>query len=64
MLRRGTPRKRTAPVRFERGELVVLVESAAMLHELRNFTGDRYRAALNRALGETRVHKLSFQPKR
>lgn len=57
------------PVRFQRGELTVEVESAAHLHELTSFTGEGYRLAANQALEATQssqptIRRLSFKLKR
>lgn len=60
----GPTGSRTRAVRFERGQLVVEVESAALLAELKSFTGDRYRRALNRELGSETVRSVTFQLKR
>lgn len=49
------------PVRFQRGELRIQVDSAAHLHELQNFTGDRYRAETNALLGEERIRRVVFK---
>jgi len=51
-------------VRFRGGELTVEVDSAAHLHELRNFTGERYRRIANDNLGAARIRRVRFQPKR
>ena len=51
-------------VGFKRGELCVEVESAVHLHELRNYTGERYREAANRRLGEARILSLALRLKR
>lgn len=55
---------RARPVDFRRGELVVEVESAVHLHELSNFTGERYRQLANRDLGSERIRKVTFKLKR
>jgi len=57
------------PVRFQRGELTVEVESAAHLHELTSFTGEGFRVLANQKLATTTqppktIHKLSFKLKR
>ena len=44
-------RKRTKPVRFQRGELLVEVDSSPFLHELANFRGESYRQRANESLG-------------
>lgn len=56
--------RRTTIVRFRNGELVVEVDSAAHLHELKNFTGDGYRRIANDNLGAPRIRRVVFQPKR
>lgn len=55
---------RAKPVHFQFGELTVEVESAAHLQELQSFTGDSYRQAANRGLGDEVIKKLSFRLKR
>ena len=55
--------RRARAVDFRRGELVVEVESAAHLHELVSFTGERYRQLTNRRLGRDAVRKVSFKLK-
>ncbi len=42
--------KKAEPVRFQRGELTVEVESSAHLQELKNFTGEGYRERANEIL--------------
>ncbi len=56
--------KRAVPVRFERGELTVLVESAAHYQELTNFTGSQLRRQTNELLGANRIERISFKLKR
>jgi hypothetical protein len=56
--------KRAVPVRFERGELTVLVESAAHYQELKNFTGSQLRRQTNELLGAKRIERISFKLKR
>ena len=56
--------KRAIPVRFQGGELLVEVESAAHFHELTNFTGERYRVLANKKLGAARITRVVFQLKR
>jgi hypothetical protein len=56
--------QRARAVGFARGELCVEVESAAHLHELRNYTGERFREAANRLLGEARILRLALRLKR
>ena len=56
--------KRAIPVRFERGVLTVLVESAAHYQELTNFTGAQLRRQTNELLGAPRIERISFKLKR
>jgi hypothetical protein len=56
--------RRAHPVRFERGELVVEVESAAHMQELSNFTGEQYRKLANARLGGEEIRKLAFKLRR
>ena len=56
--------RRAQPVRFARGELCVEVESAAHLHELANFSGERYRALANAHLGQPEIQRIVFRLKR
>jgi hypothetical protein len=51
-------------VRFARGELCVEVESAAHLHELTNFSGERYRELANAQLGRAEIQRIVFRLKR
>lgn len=55
---------RARPVDFRRGQLIVEVDSAAHMAELRGFTGERYRALANQRLGAERIRRVSFQLKR
>jgi hypothetical protein len=55
---------RARAVRFNRGELVVEVDSAAHLHELKSFTGEALRVEANRILESERIRKVVFKPKR
>jgi hypothetical protein len=56
--------RRAVPVRYARGELVVEVDSAAHLHELKNFTGESYRERLNDLLGGPQaVRRIVFHRK-
>lgn len=52
------------PVRFERGELCVEVDSAVHLHELANFTGENLRALANARLGRPEIKRIAFRLKR
>ncbi|MEW6074153.1 MAG: DUF721 domain-containing protein [Planctomycetota bacterium] len=54
---------RAVPVRFRDGELVVEVESAVHLQELKNFTGERFRQRANAELGTETIRKLAFKLK-
>ncbi len=54
---------RALPVRFESGKLSVEVDSAAHLHELANFSGERYRRAANQRLGHDSIQRVVFQAK-
>ena len=56
--------KRARPVRFERGVLTVELESAAHMHELKNFTGENYRIQANKILGSERIARVEFKLKR
>ncbi|MBK8180164.1 MAG: DUF721 domain-containing protein [Planctomycetes bacterium] len=56
--------KRARAVRFQGGELLVEVLSAPHLHELTNFTGERYRALANQKLGAPRITRVVFQLQR
>jgi len=56
--------KRARPVRFQKGELLVEVQSAAHLQELTNFTGERYRVLANKKLGAARITRVVFQLQR
>jgi hypothetical protein len=49
------------PVRFQRGQLWVQVDSSPHLHELQNFTGERLRAKANELLGEERIRRVTFK---
>ena len=52
---------RTKIVRFQDGELLVEVSSAAHLEELRSFTGEELRQAANRRLGSERIRRVTFK---
>jgi len=56
--------KRARPVRFDRGTLTVELESAAHMHELKNFTGEDYRNKANKLLGANRITRVEFKLKR
>ena len=52
------------PVRFERGELCVEVDSAVHLHELESFTGEELRALANVRLGKPGIERVVFRLQR
>jgi hypothetical protein len=60
--------RRAKPVQFIRGELCIEVDSAAHLHELMNFTGERYRelanAHLRERIGKQEIQRVVFRLKR
>ena len=56
--------KRARAVRFDGGELLIEVQSAPHLHELTNFTGERYRVLANKKLGAARITRVVFQLQR
>ena len=56
--------KRARAVRCRDGELLVEVDSAALLQELKNFTGEGLRRATNKLLGGEPIQRVSFQPRR
>ena len=49
------------PVRFRGRELSVEVSSSAALYELRNFTGEDYRKAVNEKLGNEAIRRVVFR---
>lgn len=56
---------RARAVRCRNGELLVEVDSAALLQELTNFTGEGLRRAVNQRLGgDEPILRISFQPRR
>jgi hypothetical protein len=59
---------RARPVRFDGGDLTVEVESAAHMHELKNFTGEPLRRAANerlhRAGSRENIQHVVFKLKR
>ncbi len=57
-------RERAKPVHFQFGELTVEVQSAPHMQELQNFTGEQYRHAANKSLGEEVIKKVQFRLKR
>ena len=60
----GGTGRRTRAVRFRDGELTVEVQSAALMQELRNFTGEDLRRRTNANLGSERVRRIDFQLER
>jgi hypothetical protein len=56
-----TMSKRAIPVRFRDGELLVEVQSAVHLQELKNFTGDQYRQKANAKLDGPVIRRLTFK---
>jgi hypothetical protein len=52
---------RARPVRFRNGELQVEVDSASLLQELRNFTGEGFRARANQILGAETIRRVTFK---
>lgn len=53
--------RRAKPARFQKGELVVEVNSMVHLQELQNFTGEAYRQAANQRIGSERIARVSFK---
>lgn len=53
--------ERARPVSFRRGDLVIEVDSTALLSELRGFASEDLRTRINAILEETRVRKLTFK---
>lgn len=56
--------RRAKPVRFERGDLVVEVDSAAHHQELVAFTGEGFRERANALLGGPTIRRAIFRLKR
>ena len=56
--------RRARPVRFERGELLVEVDSAAHYQELASFTGETYRERANARLPKPQIRRIVFRLKR
>ncbi len=52
---------RAVPVSFRNGRLVVEVESAPLLQELKNFTGEEHRTRMNEHLGDQIVRRVAFK---
>lgn len=50
-------------VRFRAGELIVEVDSAAHMHEMKNFTGEALRRRANDRLGKTMIRRIVFKLK-
>ena len=59
----GAARRHARPVALRSGELVVEVDSSAMLQELKGFDGERYRKQVNEILGSSRVRRVKFRLK-
>ncbi len=55
--------KHASAVRFQSGELVVEVDSSAHLHDLANFSGEKFRRRANRELGTERIERIVFKMK-
>jgi hypothetical protein len=53
--------RRAVPVRFRSGELLVEVDSAAHLHELKSFTGEAYRREANGILGSGAIQRVVYK---
>ena len=53
--------RRARPVRFDRGELTIEVDSPAFRHELTSYTGDTYRQQTNDILERELVHRMIFK---
>jgi hypothetical protein len=61
--------RRARPVRFQAGELIVEVESAAHRQELASYTGETFRKLANQklvqqGLGHQSIDRVSFKLKR
>ena len=56
--------RRARPVRFRGGELLVEVESAAHMQELKSFTGEQFKGLANQRLGKQTIRRVVFQLKR
>jgi Dna[CI] antecedent, DciA len=56
--------RRAKPVRFERGELLVEVDSATHFQELASFTGEGYRERANAKLAKPEIRRVTFRLKR
>lgn len=53
--------KRARPVRFDRGELTIEVDSPTLRHELQSFTGESYRRQTNESLQRELVTRMIFK---
>jgi len=51
-------------VRFQRGELLIEVDSAAHFQELQSFTGESYRQRANEHLPQPAIDRVVFKLKR
>ena len=51
-------------VRFQRGELLIEVDSAAHFQELQSFTGENYRQRANEHLPQPAIDRVVFKLKR
>lgn len=56
-----TMRNHTEPVLFRGGKLTVEVDSAPLLQELRNFTGEAQRRKVNAQLGKETIRRIAFK---
>ena len=55
---------RAHATRFKDGVLLVEVQSAPHLAELKSFSGENLRRAANQRLGSARIRQITFQLKR
>jgi len=55
--------KHTHAVLYRRGHLTIEVSSAALLQELRNFTGESYRNKINERFQKEMIQKITFKSK-
>ena len=56
-----TMRNHTEPVLYRGGKLTVEVDSAALLQELRTFTGEALRRKINKQLGKETIRRIAFK---
>lgn len=56
--------RRARPVRFHEGELVVEVDSAALLAQLKGFTGEAHRLSANARLTSAPIRRVTFKTRR